>query len=256
MLFDYNKLPKVEHRIFLITIILLAMFLFFAGLSRAFSVWYDYRNAGASNVYQTVNFVGEGKIKAAPDAAKVDIGLITEGKDSISVQNENTEKMNTVIDFLKNKQNIKDADIKTSNYSLSPKYDYAKGKSVLSGYILNQTVAVTVRQLDKIGEILDGAVSSGANQINSVSLFIENPEELKNKAREEAVKMAKEKARLTSETAGFRLGRLVNFSENFSGEPPIYFEAMGKGGAASSAPQIEPGSEEIKVSVTLTYLIK
>ena len=67
--------------------------------------------------------------------------------------------------------------------------------------------------------------------------------------------MAKEKARLTSETAGFRLGRLVNFSENFSGEPPIYFEALGRGGAAS-APQIEPGSEEIKVSVTLTYLIK
>ena len=166
-----------------------------------------------------------------------------------------TENFRIQIKFLKENQNINSADIKTSAYSLSPKYDYTKGKSVLSGYILNQTVTVTVRKLDKIGEILDGAVSSGANQINSVSLFIENPEELKNKAREEAVKMAKEKARLTSETAGFRLGRLVNFSENFSGEPPIYFEALGRGGAAS-APQIEPGSEEIKVSVTLTYLIK
>ena len=67
--------------------------------------------------------------------------------------------------------------------------------------------------------------------------------------------MAKEKAQLASKTAGFGLGRLVNFSENFSGEPPVFFEALGKGGAAP-APQIEPGSEEIKVSVTLIYLLK
>ena len=113
-----------------------------------------------------------------------------------------------------------------------------------------------VRNLDKIGEILDGAVSSGANRIDSVSLFVDRPEELKNKAREEAVKQAKEKAIMTSKIAGLRLGRLVGFSEGFSGEPPVFYEALAKGGAAAPAPQIEPGNQEIKVNVTLTYLLK
>ncbi len=255
MAFDYNKLPKPEQKVFLIAFILLSFFLIFAGLNQMVSAWFNFRNAGATNVYQTVSFAGEGKIKAEPDTAKVDIGLITEGKDSIAVQNENSNKMNAVIKFLKDEQKITGEDIKTNNYSLSPKYDYIKGKSVLAGYVLSQTLTVMVRDLSKIGKILDGSVEKGANQINSVSLFVDKPEELKNKAREEAVKQAKEKAKSVSQIAGFRLGRLVNFNENLSGEPPVFYEALGKGGAAS-APQIEPGTQEIKVSVTLTYLIK
>ncbi len=254
MAFDYNKLPKLEQKIVFTIFVLLALFLLFAGFNQLINAWNNYRNGGASNVFQTVSFTGEGKVKAEPDTAKVDIGLITEGKDTITVQNENSSKMNAVIKFLKDK-GIGEADVKTSNYSLSPKYEYGKGKSSLAGYTLSQNLTVTVRNLGKIGEVLDGAVSNGANRIDSVSLFIEKPEELKNKAREEAVRIAKEKAALTSSTAGFRLGRLVGFSEGFSGEPPIFYESLAKGGGAP-APQIEPGTQEIKVNVTLTYLLK
>jgi len=254
-MFDYNKLPKLEQRIIFTIFVLLALFLIFAGFNQLINAWNSYRNAGATNIYQTVSFIGEGKVKAAPDTARADIGLTTEGKDTITVQNENSSKMNAVIKFLK-ERGVSEADIKTSNYSLSPKYEYSKGKSSLVGYILNQSLTVTVRNLDKIGEILDGAVSSGANRIDSVSLFVDRPEELKNKAREEAVKQAKEKAIMTSKIAGLRLGRLVGFSEGFSGEPPVFYEALAKGGAAAPAPQIEPGNQEIKVNVTLTYLLK
>lgn len=251
---DYNKLPKLEQKIVSSVFILLALFLLFAGFNQLVSAWNGYRNPIAQN---TISFSGEGKVKVAPDTAKVDIGLITEGKDTIAVQNENSSKMNVVIKFLKN-NGIDEADIKTSNYALSPKYDYNKGKSTLAGYVLNQGLAVTVRKLDKIGEILDGAVSNGANQINSVSLFVGKPEELKNKAREEAVMAAKEKALAAAKIAGFKLGRLVGFSEGLSGEPPIFFEALGKGvgGDVASVPQIEPGTQEIKVNITLTYLLR
>lgn len=255
MAFDYNKLPKLEQKVVFMAIVLLAFFLAFAGFNQLISALNNYRNAGFIVSDRTISFTGEGKIKATPDTARVDIGLLTEGKDSITVQNENSGKMNAVIKFLKEKEKITDADIKTSNYSLSPKYDYIKGKSILSGYILNQTVTATVRDLNKVGEVLDGAVTGGANRIDSVSLFVDKPEELKNKAREEAVKTAKEKAAATSKIAGLSLGRLVGFSEGFSGEPPVFFEALAKGGA-SSAPRIEPGTQEIKVSITLTYLIK
>lgn len=236
---------------------LLAFFLFFAGLNQLINAWNSYRNSGAAIISQTIDFTGEGKVKVVPDTANVNVGLVTENKDTISVQNENSSKMNAVIKFLK-ERGISEADIKTNNYSLSPKYEYSKGKSSLVGYILNQNLEVTVRKLDKIGEILDGAVKNGANKIDSVSLFVDKPEELKNKAREEAIKIAKEKAVLVSKAAGLRLGKLVSFSEGFSGEPPIFFEGLGKGvgGDVVSSPQIEPGTQEITVSVTLTYLIK
>ena len=258
MAFDYNKLPKFEQKLILTGFAIFMLFLVFAGFSQLIGAINNYRNGGINNIYQTVNFSGEGKVKAAPDTAKVEMGLVTEGKDSISVQNENTSKINAVIKFLKD-QGIKDEDIKTSNYNLSPKYDYNKGKSTLAGYIISQMLTVTVRDLTKVGKVLDGAVANGANQINSVSLFVDKPEELKNKAREDAVKQAKEKALAASKSAGFRLGRVIGFNENSVGEPPMYYEAMGKGGSASSvspSPQIEPGSQEIKISVTLTYLIK
>lgn len=256
MAFDYNKLPECERKVICAGFIILALFLVAAGFSQFVGAMNSYRNGGSVYASQTVSFTGEGEISAAPDTAKVEIGLTSEGKDTVSVQNENSSKMNAVIEFLK-KQGVKGEDIKTNTYNLSPKYEYTKGKSVLNGYILNQTLTVSIRDLGKIGDILDGAVSNGANQINSISMFVDKPEELKNKAREDAVKQAKEKALVASKTAGFRLGRVVGFSENTAGEPPIYYEAMGMGGAvAKSAPQIEPGSQDIKISVTLTYLIK
>ena len=255
MIFDYSKLPKLEQKAVLMTFIILALFLVFAGFKQLVDAVNNYRNGSAINTSQTVSFIGEGKVKAEPDTAKVEIGLITEGKDSILVQNENSSKMNKVIDFLK-KGGVGGEDIKTANYSLSPKYEYSKGKSTLVGYILNQTLEVTVRDLSETGEILDGAVSNGANQINSISLFVDKPEELKNKAREAAANQAKEKALAASKIAGFRLGRVIGFNENAFGEPPIYYEAMGKGGGTAPAPQIEPGTQEITISITLTYLIK
>lgn len=255
-MFDYNKLSRGEQKLILAAVVVLTLFLIFAGFRQLVGAVNDFRNGGTNNVPQTVSFTGEGKVKAVPDTAKVEIGLVTEGKDSISVQNENSSKMNAVIKFLKD-QGIKDEDIKTSNYNLSPKYEYNKGKSTLAGYIINQILTVTVRDLTKVGKVLDGSVSNGANEINSISLFIDKPEELKNKAREDAVKQAKEKASSASKIAGFKLGRVVSFYENSVGEPPMYYEAMGKGGSAvSSASQIEPGSQEIKINVTLTYLIK
>ena len=111
MAFDYNKLPKLEQKVVLITFIILGCFLIFAGYNQLINAVNNYRNGGATDIPQTVSFTGEGKVKAAPDTAKVDVGLVTEGKDSISVQNENTGKMNKVIDYLK-KEGIAGEDVK------------------------------------------------------------------------------------------------------------------------------------------------
>ncbi|OGD30419.1 hypothetical protein A2833_03485 [Candidatus Azambacteria bacterium RIFCSPHIGHO2_01_FULL_44_55] len=235
---------------------LLAFSLFFYGVERMVSAGNNLYNRGLAVSEHTISFSGEGKVKAAPDTARFEAGLVTEGKDSITVQNENSDKINKIIKYLKSR-GVVDADIKTSQYNLSPKYDYIKGKTILSGYILNQSLTVTVRDIDKVGEFLDGAVANGANQINSVSMFMDNPEELKAKAREAAIEAARAKAALTASAGSFRLGRLIGFSESSGEEPRIFYEALGKGGGvASSPPQIEPGSQEITIIVNLTYQLR
>lgn len=244
--------PKMKNLLWL----LLVFSLFFYGVERMVSVGNNLYNRGLTPIEHTISFSGEGKVKAVPDTARFEAGLVTEGKDSITVQNENSEKINKVIKYLKGR-GIAGTDIKTSQYNLSPKYDYVKGKTILSGYILNQSLTVTVRDIDKVGEFLDGAVSNGANQINSVSMFVDKPEELKTKAREAAVEAARTKAAFTASTAGFKLGRLIGFSESTGEEPRIFYEALGKGGgAAPSSPQIEPGSQEIAITVNLTYQLR
>ncbi len=256
---DYNKLPPAMKKIIGAVAVLFGLFLIFAGLNQIILAWNNFRNGGITIASQTASFDGEGKVSVAPDTAKVVAGLVTEGKDSISVQTENSGKINKVVDYLK-KEGIAGGDIKTSNYNLSPKYEYTKGQSKLVGYVLNQSVEITIRDLTQTGKILDGVVNNGANEINSVSLFVDKPEDLKNKAREAAIKQAKEKAAAAAKAAGFGLGRIVGFSENTVGQPPIYYQSMVKGGggiaASAAAPQIQPGSQEITIDIVLTYLIK
>ena len=87
MAFDYNKLPKCEQKVVCAGFIVFVIFLVFAGLNQLVGAVNDFRNGGANNSPQTVSFTGEGKVKAVPDTAKVEIGLVTEGKDSISLHN-------------------------------------------------------------------------------------------------------------------------------------------------------------------------
>lgn len=208
---------------------------------------------------------GEGKITATPDIARISFSMVTEGKNPETIQAENTRKMNAAIAFLK-EQGIAEKDIKTSNYSLYPKYDYSRPPIILYpdgsrqeiiGYTLTQSVAVKVRDLGKVGKIFSGLTAQGINQIDSLSFDIDDQENVISEARDQAFQKAREKAEAMARSNGVRLGRVVTFAESQSGWPgPIYLEA-GKGGdAITPAPQIEPGSQEVTVNVSVTYEIR
>ena len=211
----------------------------------------------------------EGKVVAIPDVANLNIGVLTEGgKNLAELQKQNTEKANKIISFLK-EEGIEAKDIKTEYYNISPRYSSVSCPPVILqtfpeivrpcpppeiiGYTISQNLSVKVRNLEKAGDILGGAVSRGANNVSGPNFTIDDPVKLQNEAREKAIKQAREKAKLMAKAGGFRVGRLVSIQEGFSGIPIYSLEA--KGGAAP-APSIEPGSQEIQVSVTLTYEIR
>lgn len=215
---------------------------------------HGYIGRTAEQIY-TITINGEGKVTAIPDIAQVSLGIQTEKKKVLDAQKENTEKMNEIIKELKG-MDIEAKDIKTTSYNIYPRYDWVEGTRILRDYQVSQNVTVKIRDLDKIGAILDMAGRLGANQVGSLSFTIDEPEQLRQEAREKALVNAREKAEALAKVAGVKLGKLVSFSEeSITPTYPIYreyaLEAKGLGGG--EAPEVEPGSQEVIVNVTVTY---
>ena len=201
---------------------------------------------------------GTGKAIGIPDIAEVYLSVVAENKDSDTAQSEVSKKMEDIIANLKSKD-IDKEDIKTTEYTIYPNYDYRSSTQKITGYTARQTVSVKIRETDKTGEILASATSLGANQIGGVNFTVEDPEELKSEARKDAFAEARRKAEEMADAAGVHLGRVVNINENFYPSPIFYDERMatGYGGASDSVtPPVEVGSQEISVTVNMTFQIR
>ncbi|MFH1890309.1 MAG: SIMPL domain-containing protein [Candidatus Kuenenbacteria bacterium] len=202
-----------------------------------------------------------GRIFAKPDIANLTFGFQTEiKKTAVQAVDENSTKMNNIINSLKD-LGIEAKDIKTTNYGLNPIYDWTDNRDrQLKGYQANQNVTVKIRDLDKIGEAIARTAEQGANQVGNISFSIDDEDELKAKARDEAIVKAKDKAKDIAKTAGMKLGKIINVYENQANYPsPMYSSdmAFGMGGAEKiEAPSIETGENEVTVEVTLVYEVK
>jgi len=230
--------------------------------------YYNYRQAqNIVNPERVITFTEEGKVIAKPDIAKISFSVITQGIEATAVQAENNQKMQKVIDFVK-KQGIEEKDMKTTNYVLNPQYDYTwcrKSKDdtrycspKIIGYELTQSVEVKIRDFNKINIIIGGLSDAGANQISNISFSIDEPEDYKNQARIEALKKIEKRAQLLSKETSLKLGKIVSVSESGIFPSPIYRDlkaTVGSAEAPSAAP-IETGTQEITVTLTVSYEIK
>lgn len=238
-----------------------------------------YANSIEPSSYRSFSVSGEGRVVVVPDIAAIQFTVVTEGgKDIAALQAENTEKVNGAIAFVKG-EGIADKDVKTESYQVNPRYqtfncnarpypvgvDYAVEPcppSEIVGYSIMQTVSVKVRDFAKIGEILSGVVSAGANQVYGPNFTVDDPSALQNDAKIKAIENARAKAETIARASGFRIGRLLNIDEGVYGGPYYDKAVMGRGGAmeasavAMPAPSIEPGSQDIYSYVNLRYEIQ
>lgn len=203
----------------------------------------------------TFNVSGEGKVSAPPDTAFVTVGIAANGATVKAAQEQINATINKVSEAVKS-LGVDEKDIKTTDYNINPDYDYTGGSQRIKGYSASTNLSIKVREIDKINSVIDGATASGANQVGGISFDIDDKTKLENEAREKAVEDAKRKAENASKIAGFQLGRIVNYSENFGGYP-IYMRTMAVGASEDNkTTQVEPGSSEIIVNITLSYEIQ
>ncbi len=207
----------------------------------------------------TITLDGEGKVSGKPTLAQVDVGFFSEGRDVTQAQGENTRTVNAIIAGMK-ELGIAEADMQTSNYSISPKYDYKDGKQTVIGYGVSQTMVVKVRDLGKAGAVLARAGELGANQVNGVQFTIDDPTSIRQEARKKAIADATRKAHELADALGVNIVRVTTFSES-SGQPPtLPYNYRGMDAAASASPapipEIQTGLLDVVSRVSVTFEIQ
>ena len=208
---------------------------------------------------RTMSVNGSGQVFLAPDIAYINIGVHTENPTAAESVAQNKDQTQKVIDTLKG-AGIDPKDITTTNFSIWSNTQYGPdGQPTGTTYVVDNTVSVTVRKLDNLGDLLDSAVTSGANNINSIQFDIADKTAALKEARGEAIKNAKSQAQELADAAGVTLGQIQSIS--FSDTLPVpYTNTFGKGGggavAESAAVPIQPGQLSLTVTVNITYDIK
>lgn len=223
------------------------------------------KQVSGSKPDNVISVSGTGKVKAVPDVAIINLGVVTQGKDAKEAQNAAADKINKITAFVKSLGVAKE-DITTSQSSLNPRYDYQGGRSEIVGFDASYMVTVKVRGVDKNADtsskILAGAIENGANQVYGSQYTIDDPDNLKQEARKQAIEKAKEKAKELADAAGIKLGKVVSVQDGEGSYTPMpmYADKMaaGYGGGASEAiaPSMEPGSQDVIQTVTLVFEVK
>jgi len=253
----FENLKEKERCLCAALLIILGIFLVTLIISKAIDIKDKIQITG-----NTITVSDTGEIYAKPDLALTTFSVITEAKTVGEALSENTKKMNAVIDFVKG-QGVEAKDLKTAGFYIYPRYEwyekneiYPQGKRVLVGYEVQQSLEVKIRNMEKIGDIIEGATEAGANQVGDLQFTIDKQDELKSQARKQAIEKAKAKGKELASQLGVKLVRIVNFSE--SSQLPYYplkLEAAAPE-AGGEAPQIETGENKIAVTVTITYEIR
>ncbi len=222
----------------------------------------------AARIPASISVSGVGEVNVIPDIATFTLSAHAEAIEPTVAQEGAAQTANAITAYLK-ENGIAEVDINTTNYTLSPQYDYTSGcregactpnSPRLIGYVVDQTIQVKVRDTKKAGELIFGVGTHGAKNISSISFTVDDSQKAKADARTKAVADAREKARQLADSLGVRLTRLTSFYED-QGYPYAYQGGMMDDGvmvakSASVTPEISGGQNTITSTVSLTYEIR
>lgn len=200
----------------------------------------------------TVN--GSASVRLAPDYATLSLGVETKDKAAGEAIRQNAAAMDALIAALK-AAGVAEGDLATASFSLNP-YDensyYGSGGKI--GYMVSNTLTVTVRDLDAVGSLIDTAVAAGANQVYGLSFQSDHSAEAEQQALKAAIANATSRAALMAEAAGSKLGKLLTMNENGSSYPATY--AYDLEAKAAAATPIVAGELDVGASVTMTFALE
>ena len=188
-----------------------------------------------------------------PDVATLSTGVVTQAADANAALKANSAQMNKVVAAIR-AAGIAERDIQTSGININPQYRYAENQPpTITGYQASNTVNIKVRDIAKLGEVLDALVASGANQVNGPSFEIDQPEAAYDEARQAALKKAQARAEMYAKSLGLRVRRIVSISEGGGFRPPMpMMKAMAMDARMESAP-VSPGETTLSANLDVVF---
>ena len=201
-----------------------------------------------------ITVTGEAAVQAVPDMATVSLGVTTVAATAAEAMAANTAALAQVIERLK-AAGIEPRDLQTASLSLNPNwtgYDSSNQPQTITGYTASNQLSVRVRDVSKLGAVLDAAITDGANTLNGISFELAEPRPVLDQARKAATEDARARAELLAAAAGVKLGRVLSISEGggYGGPMPMF-----KADAASAPVPVEAGEIGLSAAVTVTFEI-
>ena len=188
-----------------------------------------------------------------PDVAALSTGVVTQAADANAALKANSAQMAKVVATIR-AAGVAERDIQTSGISIQPQYRYAENQPpAITGYQASNTVNIKVRDIGKLGEVLDALVASGANQVHGPSFEIDQPEAVYDEARQAALKQARARAEMYAQSLGLRVRRIVSISEGGGFQPPVpMMKAMAMDARMESAP-VAPGETTLSANLDVVF---
>lgn len=199
----------------------------------------------------TITVAGTGTITVVPDIAHVGVG-VTVTKPTVKAAREAAAKSMTAIIASMRALGVDEQDIKTTGLNLYPQYNTGTPPKVV-GYTISEQVQVTVRDLDKTGDVVDAAMANGATDTSGIWFDVADPAKAMNEARAAAVEAARASAQAMATAAGVNLGGVASISESQASFPYPYAERAAAD-AATPTP-VQPGTQDVQATVTVVFEI-
>jgi len=203
-----------------------------------------------------LNVSAQAEAHRVPDVATLSAGVVTQAADGNTAMRDNAVQMDKVMAAIK-AAGIAERDIQTSGINLSPQYRYAENEAPkITGYQANNTVSLKVRDITKLGKVLDSLAAQGANQINGPSFEIDQPEPVYDEARLAALKKAQARAETYAKALGLRVRRIVSISEGNQGgfrPMPMMAMAAGRSAKAEMDTAVSPGETTVSVNLDVVF---
>jgi uncharacterized protein YggE len=203
----------------------------------------------------TITVTGTGRVTLTPNIADLRLGVNITRPTANAARDDAAAAMTKVVAAIK-KAGVADKDVQTSMLSLQPVYDYStNGNGKLTGFQVVNIVAITVRDITIVGDLVDASVAAGATSVDGVSFRVDNETAAEGQARTAAVADAKAKAQALAAAAGVSIAGVSSIAENSSTVPyPVPYAAGAPAKDAMSTP-VSPGTTEIDITVTVVYRI-
>jgi uncharacterized protein YggE len=197
--------------------------------------------------------IGDGSVTAAPDYAQFRSGVTTRAKTAKEAADANAKLMTAITAVLAD-SGVEQKDTQTAQFSVQPIYAQAQSnvEPKLSGFTVSNQVSVTIRQIAKLGDILDRLVTAGASDIGDIEFLHSDPAKLLDQARTAAIADARRKAELYAQAAALNLGRVAFITEDSGYAPALPMAAM-RGGLGKIATPIAPGEDTVHARITVGF---